>query len=187
MTMHDDQVDVTTEIVATLIQEQFPQWSGKACAGELTAERAAAFTALDPWWKPPWPIAWQRAYRDTRRGLTDAQTAPDAGEWLQAQRAHAPALHPEQQRLLTALGVDLHPESAPTSQHQLPARERSFQRGLAAARAFLEREGHLKVPQRHVEDVEGDLVRLGQWLTNLRCRKETLSAQGRQALTQLGL
>ncbi|MFI0820774.1 aminoglycoside phosphotransferase family protein [Streptomyces sp. NPDC021098] len=30
MTMHDDQVDVTTEIVATLIQEQFPQWSDEA-------------------------------------------------------------------------------------------------------------------------------------------------------------
>ncbi|WP_329124815.1 aminoglycoside phosphotransferase family protein [Streptomyces sp. NBC_01465] len=30
MTMHDDQVDVTTEIIATLIGEQFPQWSGKA-------------------------------------------------------------------------------------------------------------------------------------------------------------
>ncbi|MGA5411686.1 aminoglycoside phosphotransferase family protein [Streptomyces lavendulocolor] len=28
--MHDDQVDVTTDIVATLIREQFPQWSGKA-------------------------------------------------------------------------------------------------------------------------------------------------------------
>ncbi|MCQ4209972.1 aminoglycoside phosphotransferase family protein [Streptomyces longispororuber] len=28
--MHDDQVDVTTEVVATLIQEQFPQWRGKA-------------------------------------------------------------------------------------------------------------------------------------------------------------
>lgn len=28
--MHDDQVDVTTEIVAALIQEQFPQWSGRA-------------------------------------------------------------------------------------------------------------------------------------------------------------
>lgn len=28
--MHDDQVDVTAEIVATLIREQFPQWSGKA-------------------------------------------------------------------------------------------------------------------------------------------------------------
>ncbi|MER5378287.1 aminoglycoside phosphotransferase family protein [Streptomyces sp. NPDC002553] len=29
MTMHDDQVDVTTDIVATLIREQFPRWSGK--------------------------------------------------------------------------------------------------------------------------------------------------------------
>ncbi|MFF1301563.1 aminoglycoside phosphotransferase family protein [Streptomyces sp. NPDC058307] len=28
--MHDDQVDVTPEIVAVLIQEQFPRWSGKA-------------------------------------------------------------------------------------------------------------------------------------------------------------
>ncbi|MFH9552655.1 aminoglycoside phosphotransferase family protein [Streptomyces sp. NPDC017435] len=28
--MHEDQVDVTTDIVATLIQEQFPQWSGMA-------------------------------------------------------------------------------------------------------------------------------------------------------------
>ncbi|MFJ2898060.1 aminoglycoside phosphotransferase family protein [Streptomyces sp. NPDC087218] len=28
--MHDDQVHVTTDIVATLIEEQFPQWSGKA-------------------------------------------------------------------------------------------------------------------------------------------------------------
>jgi aminoglycoside phosphotransferase (APT) family kinase protein len=27
--MHEDQVDVTTEIVATLIREQFPRWSGK--------------------------------------------------------------------------------------------------------------------------------------------------------------
>ena len=30
MTMHYDQVDVTTEIVTTWIHEQFPQWSGKA-------------------------------------------------------------------------------------------------------------------------------------------------------------
>ncbi|MFJ9740938.1 aminoglycoside phosphotransferase family protein [Streptomyces sp. NPDC101166] len=29
MTMHDDQVDVTTDIVVTLIREQFPQWSGE--------------------------------------------------------------------------------------------------------------------------------------------------------------
>ncbi|WP_433012351.1 aminoglycoside phosphotransferase family protein [Kribbella sp. CA-294648] len=28
--MHDDQVDVTADVVATLIEEQFPQWSGQA-------------------------------------------------------------------------------------------------------------------------------------------------------------
>lgn len=30
MTMHADQVDVSTDIVAALVREQFPQWSGKA-------------------------------------------------------------------------------------------------------------------------------------------------------------
>ena len=30
MTMHDDQVDVTTDIVAALVREQFPEWSGEA-------------------------------------------------------------------------------------------------------------------------------------------------------------
>lgn len=30
MNMHDDQVDVTAETVATLVREQFPAWSGKA-------------------------------------------------------------------------------------------------------------------------------------------------------------
>jgi aminoglycoside phosphotransferase (APT) family kinase protein len=30
MTMHDDEVDVTTDVVVALIREQFPQWSGKA-------------------------------------------------------------------------------------------------------------------------------------------------------------
>ncbi|WP_330268296.1 aminoglycoside phosphotransferase family protein [Streptomyces griseorubiginosus] len=29
MTMHDDQVDVTTDTVASLVGEQFPQWSGE--------------------------------------------------------------------------------------------------------------------------------------------------------------
>ena len=28
--MHDDQVDVTTEMVASLVREQFPEWSGRA-------------------------------------------------------------------------------------------------------------------------------------------------------------
>ncbi|MFD7817618.1 Helicase associated domain protein [Streptomyces sp. NPDC059785] len=160
----------------------------RARADRLTAERAAALTALDRWWNPPWPITWQRTYHDTRRGLQDTETASQAGEWLKAQQAHARALHPEQRHLLTALGLDLRREDATApAARQLPARERAFQRGVAAARSFLEREGHLNVPQRHIEDVEGDSVRLGQWLTNLRRRKTALSPQRRQALAQLGL
>ncbi|MEU4615194.1 helicase associated domain-containing protein [Streptomyces umbrinus] len=48
--------------------------------------------------------------------------------------------------------------------------ERVFQRGLAAAQAFREREGHLNVPQRHIEILGGVPERLGQWLSSLSCR-----------------
>ncbi|MFE6155839.1 helicase associated domain-containing protein [Streptomyces sp. NPDC057889] len=58
---------------------------------------------------------------------------------------------------------------------------------MAAARAFREREGHLDVPQRHVEEFEGERVRLGQWLTNLRRRHSSLSQQRRAALAELCL
>lgn len=69
----------------------------------------------------------------------------------------------------------------------MPARERAFQLGLAAARAFHEREGHLDVPQRHIEHLADEPVRLGQWLSNLRRRRSRLSPQRQAMLTELGL
>ncbi|WP_308403596.1 helicase associated domain-containing protein [Streptomyces sp. 8ZJF_21] len=81
-----------------------------------------------------------------------------------------------------------HPSEAASGQKQsLPTRERAFQQGLAAARAFYEREGHLRVPQRHSEEIEGRTVRLGQWLTNVRRRRTRLSQQRQDALAELGL
>ncbi|MGI3202242.1 helicase associated domain-containing protein [Streptomyces sp. GLT-R25] len=140
-------------------------------AGRLTAERTAALTALDPWWNPPWPFTWQRAYHDARRNLEGAGTAK-AEEWLDAQRTRADDLHPGQLGLITQLGCDRAREPGTATQRsRQPARERAFQRGLAAARAYLEREGHLNVPQRHIETLEGDPVRLGQWLSNVRRRQ----------------
>ncbi|BFO23160.1 hypothetical protein SHKM778_95480 (plasmid) [Streptomyces sp. KM77-8] len=97
-------------------------------------------------------------------------------------------MHPGQLTLLAQLGRD--PVPAPGSQAggQLPARERAFRRGLAAARFFLEREGHLDVPQRHIETLDdGDHVRLGQWLSNVRRRRSALSPQRQEALAELGL
>ncbi|WP_175411406.1 DEAD/DEAH box helicase [Streptomyces sp. TRM64462] len=172
-------------------QDGFPlgRWlaTQRTRAETLTAERVAALTALDRWWNPPWPITWQRAYHSAARQQTQKDTS-QAREWLEAQRARVSDLHPEQRRLLRDLGLDL--PDAPVSCEEdspLSARERAFQRGLTAARAFREREGHLNVPQRHIEEIEGGYVRLGQWLSNLRRRRTSLSPQRLAALAELGL
>lgn len=174
------------------VHDDFPlgRWlaTQRTRADHLPPERAAALTALDRWWNPPWPITWQRAYHAARRQTEETTTASQAGEWLAAQRMRADDLHPEQRRLLTELGLELPdtPASSRTDSH-VPARERAFQRGLAAARAFLEREGHLDVPQRHIETVEGEHVRLGQWLSNMRRRRSALSPHRQAALAEFDL
>ncbi|MGW6958761.1 Helicase associated domain protein [Streptomyces chartreusis] len=173
-------------------QDGFPigRWlaTQRTRAETLTEERAAALRALDPWWNPPWSITWQRAYHTVRRQTEKAAAESPLGKWLTAQRVQAGDLHPEQRRLLMDAGLSL--PTVPASRAQdinLPARERAFQRGLAAARAFRDREGHLDVPQRHIEAVEDDQVRLGQWLSNLRRRRSSLSPQRQTALAELGL
>lgn len=155
----------------------------------LTGQRAAALTALDRWWNPPWPITWQRAYHAARQSRAAYETASEAESWLESQRARSDRLHPEQKSLLAELGLVGLPNTSacPATESRLPARERAFQRGLVAARAFRAREGHLDVPQRHIEEVEGDPVRLGQWLSNLRRRRASLSSQRQEALAELGL
>ncbi|MGX1887351.1 Helicase associated domain protein [Streptomyces sp. NPDC055287] len=159
-------------------------------AEALTDQRAAALTALDRWWNPPWPITWQRTYHAARQSLErNRTTATEEEKWLEAQRTRSDRLHPEQKSLLKELGLaDLPGTSAsPAGKNHLPARERAFQRGLAAAQAFRAREGHLNVPQRHIEKIEGDPVRLGQWLSNLRRRRSGLSQHKQTALAELGL
>jgi hypothetical protein len=58
---------------------------------------------------------------------------------------------------------------------------------LAAARAFHDREGHLNVPQRHIEDLNGDQVRLGQWINNARHRRDRFTPDRIAALDALGM
>ncbi|TCR16073.1 DEAD/DEAH box helicase [Streptomyces sp. BK205] len=174
------------------IHDGFPlgRWlaTQRARAESLSAQRATALTTLDRWWNPPWPITWQRAYHAARQQRQNHADDTPAGEWLTAQRVRSDDLHPEQRRLLKALGLDLPEVSAASLQNSpLPARERAFQRGLDAARAFRAREGHLKVPQRHIEEIDGERVRLGQWLSNLRRRRSGLSPQRQAALVELGL
>ncbi|WP_330343303.1 Helicase associated domain protein [Streptomyces longwoodensis] len=172
------------------IHDGFPlgRWlaTQRTRAATLTNQRAAALTALDRWWNPPWPITWQRAYYVARQQSEDAATDSPTGKWLETQRVRAGDLHPEQRLLLEAIGLDL-PEAFRPASSLLPARERAFQRALAAARAFHAREGHLKVPQRHIEEIDGERVRLGQWLSNVSRRRSGLSPQRQAALADLGL
>ncbi|WP_149182407.1 DEAD/DEAH box helicase [Streptomyces sp. TRM49041] len=175
------------------IHDGFPlgRWlaTQRTRAETLTGQRATALTALDRWWNPPWPITWQRAYHAARQSRAAYETASEAESWLESQRARSDHLHPEQKSLLAELGLVGLPNTSacPATESRLPARERAFQRGLAAARAFRAREGHLNVPQRHIEKIEGDSVRLGQWLSNLRRRRSGLSPRRQAALAELGL
>ncbi|MGA5171244.1 MULTISPECIES: helicase associated domain-containing protein [Streptomyces] len=64
--------------------------------------------------------------------------------------------------------------------------------GLAAARAYLAREGTLTgVSRAHVERIEHDgqehAVKLGVWLSNQRSRRATLPADRVAVLKELGV
>ncbi|MGW6506543.1 Helicase associated domain protein [Streptomyces niveus] len=161
-------------------------------AEQLTPARAQALHDLDPHWNPPWPLTWQRTYHAARRITETGQSLTDLartyvtddghrlGEWLRAQGAQSERLHAGQRRLLTGLGL------LQSSSVKFPAK-RGWGRSFAAARVFHAREGHLDVPQRHIEDVEGDPVRLGQWISNARRRREHLPAERVIALDALGM
>ncbi|MFC8350031.1 helicase associated domain-containing protein [Streptomyces sp. NPDC057280] len=61
------------------------------------------------------------------------------------------------------------------------------ERNTAAARQFHAREGHLRVPRQHREDVDGELVGLGSFISNARRRADKLSAERHDALIALGV
>ncbi|MFI6187509.1 helicase associated domain-containing protein [Streptomyces sp. NPDC051136] len=66
---------------------------------------------------------------------------------------------------------------------------------LAAATQFYEREGHLKVPRKHVEtitfgggeDQEERELRLGAWIGNQRSRAATLTPERMGQLSAIGM
>jgi hypothetical protein len=65
--------------------------------------------------------------------------------------------------------------------------EADFQEGLGALRQFVEREGHARVPARHVESFQGVEVLLGSWVSNRRSNFKAgrLSAERIAALEEV--
>ena len=87
--------------------EGFPlgQWlmdqRGNARRHTHASPRALALEALDPWWNPPWELAWQRSYHH-------ACTAPASDKslrWTTAQQHSWSQLNPRQRELLATIGI----------------------------------------------------------------------------------
>ncbi|MFJ9847179.1 helicase associated domain-containing protein [Kitasatospora sp. NPDC101155] len=169
--------------------------------GALAPERRAALEEIDPWWCPRWPITWQRSYAVARQwwlesdGRVDWAQLPvetvfegeQLGRWVRAQRAGWAELDQEQRDLLAALGigedVELAAARAAAAAKPKVSRVDRFGAGLAALAAFVEREGHVRVPRTHKEGG----VSLGSWLNNQKARRDKLTAEQLGQLEALGV
>lgn len=178
--------------------------TGLDWTGALSAERKAAFDAIDSAWCPLlWPVAWQRCFTLARHhvqaGGTLTGAAPgtmvvqgeDLAGWARTQQAGWEKLGPAQRWLCEhVLGLAPLPSAKPPKE-PVPRAEKE-RRNLAAATAFQAREGHLNVPRSHKETITLDDgtavdISLGLFLTNSRTRKAGIPAERAQALTELGM
>ncbi|MCX5345412.1 helicase associated domain-containing protein [Streptomyces atratus] len=125
----------------------------------------------------------------------------DLGRWVNAQRHGWEQLLPAQQWLLeNVLGIE------PAEDDERPVRRTQddmWALKLRAAQQYHAREGHLRVPRKHVEHLDLDtgsspsgrqdgaggpvVVKLGVWLDNVRKRAGKLAEQRRADLDALGM
>ncbi|MFD7532765.1 Helicase associated domain protein [Streptomyces sp. NPDC059849] len=186
----------------------------ESSAGALTEARRAALEDIDPGWCPGWDTGWQRCFRLVHNILHNGGVFPvtagkaivqgeDLGRWAAAQQLGREQLLPAQQWLLdNVLGIE------PTEEAEHPVRrtqDTMWAVNLAAAQQFHAREGHLRVPLKHIEHLEGTaqgtagpsghqagtdevvVVKLGTWLDNARKRADRLTEQRRTELDALGI
>ncbi|WP_424883600.1 helicase associated domain-containing protein, partial [Streptomyces sp. SAI-126] len=103
-----------------------------------------------------------------------------------AQRAGWDRLTPAQQYLLETIGIEPAGEDEVVGSVRR-TQDEIWERNMAAARQFHAREGHLTVPRKHREEVDGELLGLGSFISNARRRAAKLSPQRRAALDALGI
>jgi hypothetical protein len=175
---------------------QLGQWIAnlRTSHTRMPAHQAAALNGIAPWWNAPWSTLWQRTWHQARthtrthgplepaRGFPT--TSYSLGEWLYLQCTRYPALHPEQQRLLTQIGIDTH--TAATARPRRRNLKAGAEEALAHARSYAVAHGGLtSVTSATVH--EG--FRLGQWLANQRNYQRTghrpLPAGRAQALNDI--
>ncbi|MCQ4207476.1 DEAD/DEAH box helicase [Streptomyces longispororuber] len=172
-----------------------------AGAAALTPARREALEDVDPGWCPVWDVGWQRAFRLLQAHVRAGGGVPgaagelvvqgeDLGRWVRAQRLALDQLLPAQRWLLVhAVGL------APAAADERPDRltqDDKWALNVRAARRFHAREGHLNVPRKHTEVLEGagddaTEVKLGMWIANARRRAEKLTPGRRADLDEIGM
>ncbi|WP_328661114.1 DEAD/DEAH box helicase [Streptomyces sp. NBC_00334] len=175
----------------------------RSAAGGLSEERRERLADIDPAWCPAWPVEWQRAFHLVRGHLETGGALPvepgavvrqgeDLGRWVRSVRLGWDRLTTVQQWMCEqVLGI------APAAEDEKPAPRRTqadkWAMNYEAARQFFEREGHLRVPRKHVERIavgegpEERGVKLGAWIGNQRSRAAALSPERIERLSALGM
>ncbi|MFJ9597879.1 Helicase associated domain protein [Streptomyces virginiae] len=176
----------------------------ESSAGAMTAERREQLDDIDPSWCPSWPVEWQRAFHLVRLHLEEVggglPTEPgevvhqgeDLGRWVRSVRLGWDNLTTVQQWMCEqVLGI------TPATEEEKPPPRRTqadkWTMNYEAARQFFEREGHLRVPRKHVERIvvgdeqEERELRLGAWVGNQRSRAATLSPERVELLSAIGM
>ncbi|EPJ42682.1 hypothetical protein STAFG_0256 [Streptomyces afghaniensis 772] len=171
-------------------------------AGALSDDRSEQLEDIDTSWCPTWPVEWQTAFHLTRQHLEAGGELPtepgdvvhqgeDLGRWVKSVRFGFDKLTSVQQWMcehilgITPAGEDEKPKPR-TSQAD------KWALNYTAARQFYEREGHLRVPRKHVETVRSEegpelQYRLGAWISNQRSRAATLSPERVEQLSNIGM
>ncbi|MFF8953536.1 Helicase associated domain protein [Streptomyces sp. NPDC014940] len=170
---------------------------------ETTARRAEQLAAIDPDWRPGWPVDWQRQYAAVAQlvalGAQLEEIVPgvtangvDVGRWLERQRQHVvwQGLQAGQRERLTGLGVlPLPPEQQDGPGKAPRGASAAFERGCAALAQYKARTGVTgPVSRSHVEVLpDGTEVKLGVFLSNTKTRRAKLGAEQLGVLAGLGL
>ncbi|MGK5631835.1 Helicase associated domain protein [Streptomyces sp. URMC 123] len=183
----------------------------ESSAGALSEERREQLEDIDPSWCPAWPVEWQRAFHLVRLHLEAGGELPtepgdvvhqgeDLGQWVRAQRLGFDKLTSVQQWMCEHI-LGLEPATADEKPTPRRTQADKWAMNYAAAKQFFEREGHLRVPRKHVETivVGGDQrggsgedrevreLRLGAWIGNQRSRAATLSPERVEQLSAIGM